>query len=286
MAVRIGGVPEHFNLPWLLAIEERAFEPLELEVEWVDFPGGTGDIMAALDAGEIDLATPLTEGAVVAIAGGNRSRLVRGWVRSPLLWGIHVAGGGTIESLDELDAPRFAVSRIGSGSELMARVLAERHHWPVDDEHLVVVGGLEGALEALPAGEAELFLWNLSMTQPHVDAGTLRRVGVLSTPWPSFMLVSTIELLAEAPGLPRRLGEAAFARATELRSEAGAATIVADRYGLDGDTAATWLDHVEWESDPEPDAAVLAEVVERMVRLGRLDAPVAVSDLTSAPESA
>jgi len=60
--IRIGGVPEHFNLPWRLAIEEGAFTTLGLNVEWIDFPGGTGAIMKALDAGEVDIATPLTEG--------------------------------------------------------------------------------------------------------------------------------------------------------------------------------------------------------------------------------
>ena len=52
--VRVGGVPEHFNLPWRLAIENGAFADLDVSVEWTDFPGGTGAIMNALAAGDID----------------------------------------------------------------------------------------------------------------------------------------------------------------------------------------------------------------------------------------
>lgn len=60
--IRVGGVPEHFNLPWHLAIDENAFDDLGIDVEWVDFPGGTGAIMAALADGDIDMATPAHRG--------------------------------------------------------------------------------------------------------------------------------------------------------------------------------------------------------------------------------
>jgi len=40
--IRIGGVPEHFNLPWHLAIEKGEFKKLDIDVSWTDFKGGTG----------------------------------------------------------------------------------------------------------------------------------------------------------------------------------------------------------------------------------------------------
>ena len=199
--IRIGGVPEHFNLPWLVAIEESLFADAGYDVEWIDFPGGTGAIMKALEAGEVDLATPLTEGAVTAIANGNPSRFASVWVESPLLWGIHVAGSADGTTVTDLEGQRFAISRFGSGSDLMARVLAEDHGWEITDDNFVVVGGLDGALDALPAGNAEIFLWNKTMTQPHVTDDTFARAGVLPTPWPSFAVVASTAFLDTHPCL-------------------------------------------------------------------------------------
>ncbi|NNM17841.1 MAG: ABC transporter substrate-binding protein, partial [Croceitalea sp.] len=39
--VKIIGVPEHFNLPWHLAIEEGAFEARGIDLVWTDIPEGT-----------------------------------------------------------------------------------------------------------------------------------------------------------------------------------------------------------------------------------------------------
>ncbi len=54
--IKVGGVPEHFNLPWHLCIEEKLFEDKDLNVIWKDFPGGTGEMNKALRSGEIDVA--------------------------------------------------------------------------------------------------------------------------------------------------------------------------------------------------------------------------------------
>ena len=40
--VRIIGVPEHFNLPWHLAMEEGAFAERGIDLIWTDVPEGTG----------------------------------------------------------------------------------------------------------------------------------------------------------------------------------------------------------------------------------------------------
>ena len=269
--IRVGGVPEHFNLPFHLAIAEDRFSNVGLSVEWIDFPGGTGAIMAALEAGEIDMATPLTEGAITAIANGNPSSLVSIWVDSPLLWGVHVAGASTAESIDDVQGQRFAVSRFGSGSELMSRVMAEDYGWDLTDESWVVVGGLDGALTALPGGEAEVFLWNMSMTQPHVDDGTFKRVGVFPTPWPSFAIAASNKFVEAHPGAAETVAEVALSRAGELELDDVAAAIVAQRYGLEVRGALEWMTQVEWTPNGTPlDAVMLDAVTERMRSLGRI----------------
>lgn len=59
--IRIGGVPEHFNLPWHLALEEGLFLKAGVSVEWIDFPEGTGAMNKALRAKEIDYSPPTIE---------------------------------------------------------------------------------------------------------------------------------------------------------------------------------------------------------------------------------
>ena len=274
--LRIGGVPEHFNLPWRLAIEEG------VSAEWVDFPGGTGAIMSALDRGEIDLATPLTEGAVTAIAAGNSARIIGLWVDSPLLWGIHVAGGSAAKTVDDVADGRFAISRFGSGSELMSRLLAHDRGWPIGDERFVVVGDLDGAVAALPAGEAEVFLWNKSMTQPLVDAGTFARIGVLPTPWPAFCVATSRACAEDNLELAAGLRVAACRRAEELRQDPALAGLVVERYGLAMAEATQWAQQVRWT---DPSAALepqtLIDVNARMLELGRVTRMLDPSELVA-----
>ena len=269
--IRVGGVPEHFNLPWHLAIDETAFEDLGVEVEWVDFPGGTGAIMAALADGDIDMATPLTEGLITAIANGNPSKLISIWVDSPLLWGVHAAGSSPAEDIAGLEGQRFAISRFGSGSELMSRVMAQDLGWQITDDSFVPVGNLDGALEALPAGEAEIFMWNMSMTQPHVDDGTFKRVGVFPTPWPSFAVAASQAFVDEHPGLAESTSEVARARAEALEFDESLAQFVVQRYGLDFDGALEWVKQVDWTSpDASIDQALIDSITDRMRSIGRI----------------
>ena len=41
---QVGGVPEHFNLPWKKALEENRFKAHGISVSWKDYHGGTGEM--------------------------------------------------------------------------------------------------------------------------------------------------------------------------------------------------------------------------------------------------
>jgi len=268
--LRVGGVPEHFNLPWRLAIESGAFAVVGADVTWTDFPGGTGALTEALANDELDLATVLTEGITTAICKGNPSRVHSVWVESPLAWGVHVPAQSDFTSIAELVGHRFAISRFGSGSELMAYVLADNEGWTLTPEQFVVVGGLAGAIDALPAGDAEIFLWERFMTQPHVDDGTFRRVADTPTPWPSFVTAVTSKAAQNHRAVIDRVTEVAASAATELAASPDAASLIAERYGLELSEAETWLGTVSWAPPVRPDAAMLDAVIDTMLRLGRI----------------
>ena len=175
--IAVGGVPEHFNLPWHLAMASDEFADAGVEVEWKVQRSGTGQMMANLADGEIDVAVALTDGAIAAIARGNPSRIVSLSVTSPLLWGVHAGSGSAINQLSDIGAEhRFAISRFGSGSHLMAHVLGHEQKVEFFAESFEVVGDLEGGVNALTNGSADLFLWDTFMTSPHVESGELKRV--------------------------------------------------------------------------------------------------------------
>ncbi len=183
----IGGVPEHFNLPWHLALEARRFAAFDIEVSWRDFPDGSGAMAKALREGQLDAALLLTEGAIAGVADGGGFQIVSLYADSPLLWGIHVPAASRFRAVAEIRGARYAVSRRGSGSHLMAVVHARDRGWTADDLEFVIVRNLAGAVDAFAAGAADVFFWEKFMTKPLVDAGQFRRIGDFAAPWPAFV---------------------------------------------------------------------------------------------------
>ncbi|HZW77070.1 MAG TPA: substrate-binding domain-containing protein [Flavobacteriaceae bacterium] len=198
----VGGVPEHFNYPWKLAIDEGLFISKKIDLQWIDFPSGTGAMCEALREGEIDLAVILSEGIVKDIIDGNPSKIVQVYVSSPLLWGIHVAADSDYNSVEELKGTTAAISRFGSGSHLMAIVNAELNNWDLEhDLHFLPVEDLEGALTALPKKKGDYFMWEKFMTKPFVDEGIFRLIDEVPTPWPGFVIVARDEFIRKQPEL-------------------------------------------------------------------------------------
>ena len=142
----------------------------------------------ALRDGELDAALLLTEGAVAAIADGAAFKIVSLYTDSPLVWGIHVPATSRFRSEADLRGARYAISRLGSGSHLMAFVHARAKGWPVEQLAFVPVGNLGGAVDAFAGGTADVFFWEKFMTKPLVDAARFRRVAEFTAPWPAFVV--------------------------------------------------------------------------------------------------
>ena len=199
--IKIAGVPEHFNLPWHLAIENGDFEKENIDLQWTDVPEGTGKMCQMLRAGEADIAVILTEGIVKDIVAGNPSKIVQVYVESPLIWGIHVAAKSNYKTLADLENKKVAISRLGSGSQLMAYVNADNEGWKTDSLQFEIVNTIDGAVEALTNGTADYFMWERFMTKPLVDKGIFRRIADCPTPWPCFVIAVREEVLKNDPVL-------------------------------------------------------------------------------------
>lgn len=278
--IRVGGVEEPFNLPWIRAFEADAFAHLGVEVTFTNFAGGTGALVGALEDRAVDLATLLTEGAVTAIANGSGVRLHSAFIDSPLTWGIHLAAGADQTKVAELKGKKFAISRHGSGSELMAYVLADQQGWKLKDSQLVVVGGVDGAVVALPKRKAHIFLWERFVTAPLVKQGIFKRVGDLPTPWPAFYTAARPGMLATDRGLVDEIVKIVLAHAAELKAdEDGTIDEIVDRYGMARRDTRTWLRAVEWPTSLHVDNDVLSSTMATMADLGRIESVVPVTSL-------
>ena len=182
--IKIGGVPEHFNYPWHQAIKKGAFKAVGIDLQWQDFPGGTGEMSDAIAKQEIDLAIMLTEGSVKKICDGLDLRIVQKYVDSPLLWGIYVKYNSEIETIEELENKTAAISREGSGSHLMAYVNAKNENWDTQNLNFQIAHHLDGAVEAIQQNEADYFMWEHFTTKPLVDNKIFKHINDCPTPCP------------------------------------------------------------------------------------------------------
>lgn len=244
--IRIGGVPEHFNLPWHLAMEEKDFEKEGLKIEWTDFPGGTGDLNTALRNKEIDVAVILTEGIIKDIIAGNPSKIVQTYVQSPLIWGIHVAEGSKYHSLKDLEHSKVAISRNGSGSQLMAYVNAKNEGWNLSDLKFEIVGNIDGAVSALQDNTAQYFMWEHFTTKPLVDNGTFRRVADCPTPWPCFVIAVRNEILESNEIEIEKLIKVINKKTVSFKNISNIEQTLAKRYDQKIEDIEEWLQLTEW----------------------------------------
>ena len=270
--LRIAGVPEHFNLPWLLALERRTFVRAGIELRWRTVPEGTGRMCAMLREGEVDLAVLVTEGAVRDILRGNPSRIIASYVDTPLTWGVHVGAHTTIHETEDLQGVPFAISRMNSGSHLAAMAYAKAHGWALMEKDLVVVNDLKGAAERLKQQAPVAFLWEKYTTKHLVDDGVFRQVDEYRSPWPSFVIVATEAVLAEHPKEVARLLRVIRDQAAGLMQKKAASEMIAQRYKMSADDAQAWFAGVKWNTDGSVDKEALKRVVETLISAGMLPA--------------
>jgi ABC-type nitrate/sulfonate/bicarbonate transport system substrate-binding protein len=183
-------VPEHFNLLWQMPYTKEVFRNKGIHYEWIDFPGGTGAMSEALRKGEIDIAIMLTEGAIAGVVSGEHFKIRLPFVLSPLIWGVFV-NAQKVNALPDFDKARFAVSRMNSGSHLMAKFYAQREAGRLlDDSQFVITQNIDGARQALKTAAADYFLWEKYMTAVWVKKGEFFQVGEITAPWPAFVFVT------------------------------------------------------------------------------------------------
>jgi len=243
---KIGGVPEHFNLPWRMAIEEGRFRDRNIHLHWSDMSGGTGQMIRGLETGSLDIAVLLTEGISKAILQGLKAKIVQVYVTTPLHWGIHVPYDSDIASVDQLENKTFAISREGSGSHLMAFVKASQEGWDTSQLKFNVVGDVYGGLWALQNNEAQAFLWEKYTTHPHTEQKKCRYIDEVVTPWPCFVIAVREEIAEKYPEELATICEIVNQKAQELKVKEDVVDLICWRYNLRHGQVENWLQETEW----------------------------------------
>ncbi|MGZ9675814.1 substrate-binding domain-containing protein [Flavobacterium sp. GNP001] len=268
--IKIAGVPEHFNLPWHLAIENGDFENENIDLQWTDVPEGTGKMCQMLRDGETDIAVILTEGIVKDITAGNASKIVQVYVDSPLIWGIHVAANSRFKTLADLENAKVAISRLGSGSQLMAYVNANNQEWDTTNLQFEIVNTIDGAVEALTNGTADYFMWERFMTKPLVDQGIFRRVADCPTPWPCFVIAVRDEVLLEQPEIVSKVLEIINQTTQEFKDIPSIDKTLAQAYSQKIEDIQEWLRLTRW-SQKGLEPQMLNKVQNQLFELGIID---------------
>ncbi|EAR13035.1 ABC transporter, substrate binding protein, nitrate/sulfonate [Polaribacter irgensii 23-P] len=249
--LKVGGVPEHFNYPWYLTLKNKEYTKENINLRWNNFPGGTGEMCKALRSGEVDIAIVLTEGIIKDIANGNPSKIVQIFVKSPLIWGVHVGEKSTFKSIKELEHGTIAISRFGSGSHLMAIVNAFNQGWDIASLKFKVVGNLQGGIDALTTGTADYFMWEHFTTKPLVDQGVFRRIEDCLTPWPCFVIAVRNEVLEQHPEAVSRILDIINRKTSTFKNIENIDEILAVRYEQKLEDIQKWLKITTW-SDGKP----------------------------------
>ena len=265
--VKIGGVPEHFNLAWYLTLKNGEYKDEGINLRWHDFFGGTGQMCKALREGEIDLAVILTEGIIKDIIEGNQSTIIQTFIETPLIWGIHVANHSAYKDIEDLKGTKAAISRYGSGSHLMAYINAQNNNWDLENDlNFEVIKDLEGAVAGLTKDVADYFMWEKFTTKPLVDDGTFRRIGNCPSPWPCFVIAVRTEFLEQNKDDVKTILNIINKTTCEFKDIPCIDKTIANRYEQKLEDVQEWLSLTEW-SQNTIDANTINNVQDKLLAL-------------------
>ena len=263
--LKVGGVPEHFNYPWYVALKNKEFTNQNINLRWQDYPGGTGQMCKALRNGDVDIAIVLTEGIIKDIINGNPSKITQTFVKSPLIWGIHVGAKSKFNTIDDLENATVAISRFGSGSHLMAIVNAHNNGWNIDSLKFKVVGDLQGGIDALTNGDADYFMWEHFTTKPLVDNNTFKRLGDCPTPWPCFVVAVRNEVLENNFNEVKKVLDIINNCTDDFKSTENIDKTLAVRYEQKLEDIQEWLSITEWNDGKPITKNLITRIQNKMV---------------------
>ncbi|MBT8325958.1 MAG: ABC transporter substrate-binding protein [Winogradskyella sp.] len=276
--IKIGGVPEHFNLAWYLTLKNKEYQAQNINLRWKDYYEGTGAMCMALRKGDIDIAVILTEGIIKDIVDGNPSKIVQVFVKSPLIWGIHVAHKSKYQNIKDLKGKKAAISRYGSGSHLMAYINAKNNDWNLEtDLKFKVVKNLSNAVKNISEGKSDYFMWEKFTTKPLVDDEVFRCIDDCPTPWPCFVIAVSEKALINSPEAIATILKIINTTTSEFKAIPSIDQMIANRYHQNIEDVRLWLSLTEW-SQEQISLETIDQAQDQLFNLGLIDKKLAGTD--------
>ena len=276
---KVGGVPEHFNMPWHFMVSQKDLRPEGIDIQWTDYPGGTGDLVKSLNSGELDLATLLTEGAIKGIDAGGEYKILNFFVDSPLIWGIHVPASSDLHAMDQLRGKKYAISRYGSGSHLISYLDTRNRNWPTEELEFVEVGGMEGARKAFKGAEADVFLWEKFTTKPLVDQGEFRILGECIPQFSSFVICVSNKAWESRRDQVNQLLSGVLRSSKALLEGQQTVRLIAQHYKMSEQDIEAWLERTQWTTGPDLDISKLNAAIAILKELSLVSDSISCQDL-------
>lgn len=266
--IKVGGVNEHFNLPWIKLCEESNSNS-NFKLHWNSFAGGTGVLTTALQNNEIDIAVLLTEGLLLDIIKNKNLSLICFHVANPLRWAIHIRKNDSKDF--SFENKRFAISRFGSGSHTMAKFLLNEKNIPYNENLMIEVGSLEGGLNSLEENKADIFLWEKFTTEPFLDQHGLIAFGEVLTPWPPFSVATTKKFKNENPELLKEIILKVKNKSQSILNDASTISELNIRWKIETQNAENWLKEIKWDDEIPINHQKLASVLDNMKKAGLIE---------------
>ena len=278
-SLRVGGVPEHFNLPWQLAAERDVFSNYDIDLSWTMYAGGTGAMTQAISNGLLDIAVLLTEGFIAAASDGLEASIAKVYIDTPLVWGIYSGAQSSIQAVDTFRNKRVAISRFGSGSHLMSMIHASERNEHIEDNQFEIVNSLHGGVNALVQSQADLFYWEKFMTRPHVRSGEVKSVGEFSAPWSSFLIIAGNKVMREKQEAVKRLLEIMNGECITFKQDVHSAIHLSKRFDMTLPEARQWLQQTQWNYNFEVSNASLENAKSALVSVNKCNPKLELREL-------
>jgi hypothetical protein len=279
--IRVGGVPEHFNLPWQRAAERDIFSGLNIDLSWTMYAGGTGAMTEALRNNSLDIAILLTEGFLAGACAGLQAKIAKVYIDTPLVWGIYTAADSDFDFSQDLYRAPLAISRFGSGSHLMSMIHAQERNQPLTKSNFNIVNSLHGAVDSLSSHASSFFYWEKFMTRPHVKSGELKQAGEFSAPWSSFLLVVSEESLRLKKDAILRLLELMNLECIAFKQDNHSAIALSKRFDMTLPEARKWLAETQWNYDFNVDRKSLENAMRALMTIDMCNESLHIEQLAA-----
>ena len=123
-------------------------------------------------------------------------------------------------------------------------------------------------------------MWEQFTTQPLVDNGEFRRVGVRKTLWPAFVIAVNETFLQQQADVVQTALGVIIQQSSALMQDINAVPLIAQRYGLQVEQVKQWFELTQWNTNFKCPEDAIEKAVNYLRRLEIIpDAEVGIDEI-------